>query len=67
MAEPHVITAHVRRPAELSGDIETAKKKIQQMMVDLEVSYGNNRVFANSAKAPPPTPIGNASSERGQE
>ena len=36
MADPHVITALVKRRSELSGDIETTQKKLQQMIVDLE-------------------------------
>ena len=32
----HVIHGLVRRRAELSGDIETTQKKLQQMIVDLE-------------------------------
>ena len=36
MADPHVITALVKRRSELSGDIETTQVKLQQMIVDLE-------------------------------
>lgn len=36
MAEPHVITALVKRRAELSGDIESTQKHLQQMILDLE-------------------------------
>ncbi len=36
MAEPHVITALVRKRAELAGDIETAQAKLRQMILDLE-------------------------------
>jgi hypothetical protein len=36
MADPHVITALVKRRSELSGDIETTQKKLQQMILDLE-------------------------------
>lgn len=36
MAEPHVITALVRRRSELSGDIETTTTKLHQMIADLE-------------------------------
>ena len=36
MADPHVITALVKRRSELSGDIETTHKKLQQMILDLE-------------------------------
>ena len=36
MAEPHVITALVRRRAELSGDIEITHERLSQMIKDLE-------------------------------
>ena len=36
MADPHVITALVKRRSELSGDITTTQIKLQQMIVDLE-------------------------------
>lgn len=36
MADPHVITALVKRRAELSGDIITTQAKLQQMILDLE-------------------------------
>lgn len=36
MADPHVITALVKRRAELSGDIETTHAKLKQMILDLE-------------------------------
>lgn len=36
MADPHVITALVKRRSELSGDIEATQKKLQQMIIDLE-------------------------------
>jgi len=36
MADPHVVTALVKRRAELSGDIETTQAKLRQMILDLE-------------------------------
>ena len=36
MADPHVITALVKRRAELAGDIENAQAKLKQMILDLE-------------------------------
>lgn len=36
MADPHVITALVKKRSELSGDIETTQKRLQQMILDLE-------------------------------
>lgn len=36
MAEPHVITALVRKRAELAGDIERTQNQIRQMVKDLE-------------------------------
>lgn len=36
MADPHVITALVKRRAELSGDIEATHTKLKQMILDLE-------------------------------
>jgi hypothetical protein len=36
MAEPHVVSALVKKRAELSGDIETTQAKLRQMILDLE-------------------------------
>jgi hypothetical protein len=36
MADPHVITALVKRRAELAGDIETTQAKLKQMILDLD-------------------------------
>jgi hypothetical protein len=36
MADPHVITALVKRRSELSGDIENTQRNLQQMILDLE-------------------------------
>ncbi len=36
MAEPHVITALVKKRAELSGDIETIQARLRQLILDLE-------------------------------
>ena len=36
LADPHVITALVKRRSELSGDIHTTQTGLQQMIVDLE-------------------------------
>lgn len=36
MAEPHVLTALVKKRSELSGDIETTQAKLRQMILDLE-------------------------------
>lgn len=36
MADPHVVTALVKKRAELSGDIETTQAKLRQMILDLE-------------------------------
>ena len=36
MAEPHVITALVKRRAELAGDIETTQAKLKQKILDLD-------------------------------
>ncbi|MCB2112196.1 MAG: hypothetical protein R3C42_02080 [Parvularculaceae bacterium] len=36
MAEPHVISALVRKRAELAGDIEATHKRLSQMIADLE-------------------------------
>ena len=36
MADPHVVTALVKKRSELSGDIQTAQAKLRQMVLDLE-------------------------------
>ena len=36
MAEPHVITALVKRRAELAGDIETTHERLHKMILDLD-------------------------------
>lgn len=36
MAEPHVVSALVKKRAELAGDIDTAQAKLRQMILDLE-------------------------------
>lgn len=36
MAEAHVVSALVKKRAELSGDIETTQAKLRQMILDLE-------------------------------
>jgi hypothetical protein len=36
MAEPHVITALVKRRAELAGEIEATHERLRQMVLDLE-------------------------------
>src|SRR5262245_26068328 len=36
MSEPHVVSALVRRRAELAGDIELAHERLRQMVLDLE-------------------------------
>ena len=36
MADPHVITALVRKRAELAGDIENTQKRLKEMIVALE-------------------------------
>lgn len=36
MAEPHVVTALVRKRAELAGEIEHAAKRLQEMRVELQ-------------------------------
>lgn len=36
MAEPHVLTALVKKRAELAGDIENTQAKLRQLILDLE-------------------------------
>lgn len=36
MAEPHVLTALVKKRAELAGDIENTQSKLRQLILDLE-------------------------------
>lgn len=45
MAEPHVITALVRKRAELAGDIENAHERLRQMVLDLENLDATLRIF----------------------
>ena len=45
MAEPHVITALVRKRAELAGDIERAHEALRQMILNLETIDATLRMF----------------------
>jgi hypothetical protein len=45
MTEPHVITALVRKRAELAGDIENGQKAVQRMIGELEGLDATIRLF----------------------
>lgn len=45
MAEPHVISALVRKRAELAGDIETGQAAVQRMIRELEGLDATIRLF----------------------
>ena len=45
MTEPHVITALVRKRAELAGDIENGQKEVQRMIGELEGLDATIRLF----------------------
>lgn len=45
MAEPHVITALVKRRASLAGEIEATHERLRQMVLDLENLDATLRLF----------------------
>ena len=45
MADPHVVTALVRKRAELTGDIERTHERLRQMVLDLENLDATLRLF----------------------
>ncbi len=45
MADPHVVTALVRKRAELTGDIEHTHERLRQMVLDLENLDATLRLF----------------------
>ncbi len=45
MAEPHVISALVKKRAELSGDIERTHEQLRQMVMDLENLDNTTHMF----------------------
>lgn len=53
MAEPHVISALVRKRAELAGDIENAHEALRKMVLDLENLDATLVLFDPGYKASP--------------